>query len=233
MAFTTDLIGLLDDLKDLISSNVTGQQTTTITSGQDVIEVSTTCAYADGDTVLIYPSDQQDETEAYERQVMAMDATHLWLSSALPVDLPNAIIIRRIGGQYCRNIYAGNPPHVESFPAIVIHGAVVDATPMALAGTSSVTYAITLSTFTTAPDYETAHRAAWAIAKEIEQAITLQVNPTPCRPIWRSKIIDITQDEQVNAHSTLKVVHIHYSAEEMLQRFAKEPAILKAIGQTP
>jgi hypothetical protein len=230
MPFTTDVIGLLDSLKTLIETNVIGQQSTTVTAGSDSLTVETTCAYADGDTALIYDADATDETQAYEVTVMPTTTTTMWISPTPTTNIPSATIVRRIGGQYLRNIYVGNPPVTPDYPCIVIDGEVVDEVPIALAGTASVTYAVTVSTYVDAPDYDTANRTAWAYARQIEQCLTWQINPTTCQAIWRSRITDITQDQQTNDNSTLKCVHIHYQAEEMIQRLAKEMPILRRIG---
>lgn len=229
MATTTNTIGLLDSIKTLIETNVLGQQTTSIAAGSDSITVTTTCAYADGDYALLYDADATEEREAYEVQIMPTSLTSLWISPTPTTSITNASILRRIGGQYLRSIYTGNPPVTPEFPCIVINGEVIDNAPLALGGTDNAVYAVTVSTFVDAPTYDEANRTAWASAKAIEQALTQQINPTTCQPIWKWENATTTEDEQINHNSTLKVVHFSIVYHEVIQRLAREVPIIAAL----
>lgn len=234
MATTTDLQGLLDGIKDLITANVLGQQTTTISAGQDEITVATTCAYADGDYCLIYSTDldpYNPETEAHERQVMPTSDTTLWLSSPIPDDISNARVIRQVAGQYLRNIYVGDPPLTPDFPCLTISGKVDSVTPYALGGTANVVYLVQVCAFTSAPDYETATRSARTIANAVETALTHRYNPSPdpCRAIYKCLMLDVTEDAENNQGSTLKAVKMLLQYEEMIQQFIGERPILESV----
>lgn len=227
MATTTDTIGLLDAIKTLIERNVIGQQSTSVTTGSDSITVETTCAYADGDYGLIYDADASDETEAYEVQVMPKSTTELWISPTPSTSISNATIVKRVGGQYLRNIYVGNPPVTPAFPCVVIDGELVSEEPLTLGAVSNATYAVTVSVFADGSDYDTANRTAWAYAKQIEQALTYQINPTECIAIWKWKFGGIKEDSQNNGNSTTKAIHLTIFYDEVIQRLAKEMPILR------
>lgn len=231
MPFTTDTIGLLDSIKDLITTNVIGSQTTSVIAGSDTLTVETTCAYADGDTALIYDGSATDETQAYEVEVMPTTTTTLWISPTPTTNIPSATIVRRIGGQYLRNIYVGNPPVTPVFPCVVIDGEVIADEPLALGGTDNATYAITVSVFADAPTYDEANRTAWAFMKQIEQALTYQINPTACMAIWKWKLGGMIEDRQNNANSTTKAIHLTIFYDEVIQRLAHELPILQSLAQ--
>jgi hypothetical protein len=224
MAFTSDPLALEDALKALIATNVIGQQSATVNG--DKLTVATTCPYSDGDFVLIFP-DSAEETEAQERQVMAIDSTTLWLSA--PVSFTTATITKQVGGQYLRNVLIGDPPPHPDFPLVTINADVIGDEPLTIGARSNVTYAATVSIFTDGPDYESAHRSAWAFAKSIEHVLTQQINPTRCQWIWKWRIDKVAQDATVNASSTLKAIHLFMTFEEEVQRLAREFPILQQV----
>lgn len=231
MAYVSDPIGLCDSIKSLILSNVVAEQTTSISAGNDKLELQSTCGYSDGDYALIYSSAETD-TAAYEVQCMPRSSTTLWVSPAIPVDIASATVIKRVGGQYLRpgSIHVGNPPATYDFPMVLIDASILDDSPFTLGGVSKTTYGVTISIFDHAPTYQEAHRSCWAFAKQIEHALTCQVNPDPTRCIFNWKLGPIAQDEQVNASSTTKAIHMHIQYEEAIQRLATETPIIEMMA---
>jgi len=217
----SDLPGLLDAIKALIEQNVIATQNAlAVLAGSDHIGVKNTCPYHDGDTVIIYDT---QGTTAFARQVMVKPDQVLWLSEPAPTTLNIAKVQRLIADTYVRDIYPYDPPSKKQYPCITIDGDVTEIYPLTIGGASSTVYDIQVTTYAHAQDYETANRQAWAIANEIERTLFHQVSPSACRPqIWKTDIGPIYQDQQVNDNSTLKMVSLTYTVEEVIQRFAGE-----------
>jgi len=217
----SDLPGLIDVIKTLIEQNVIADQKVFgCLAGDDHIGVEDTCAFHDGDYVIIY--DTQGDT-AFQRQVMVKPDNTLWLSESAPESINIARIQRLIADAPIKNVYPYDPPSKKDFPCITINGDIGEIYPLTIGGASSTVYDIQVTAYAHADNYDSANRQAWAIAREIERTLFHRVSPSACRPqIWKTDIGPIFHDQQVDQNSTLKTVTLTYTVEEVIQRFAGE-----------
>lgn len=223
MAYVSDTHNLVQSIKSTIESCVLGQQSLSVSAGDDYITVpDAQYIYADGDYCLIYSQAEETETQAHEVQVMACNETTLWINPIIDHDIPDATIIKRIGTQYLQHIYIGQPPPSLRYPCVLIDADIADDSPFTLGGVSNLTYLVTISIYVDGPDYETAYQDVWTFEKRIEYVLTRKVNPTDCQPIWRVKYLGSQHAQQ----GILQVIHMTYSYEEVLQRLTWECGIL-------
>ncbi len=224
MAYQSNIIGLMEAIQALLQSNLIAEIQTTqpIQAGDEYITVTDTACYDDGDEIILYDSQATGEYEAYPRAVIVKPDNQLFLSAPITTDITTATIQKTLSGQPLHNIYIGHPPVIQRYPTILIDGNVIEDQPYTLGGGYRVRYGLTVSVFTEATTYQDAHRLAWDFAKRIEQVLTRQINPSSCQTVYNSGIIDITQDAQHNDNSVLKVVHVHYFADEMIMRYRNE-----------
>lgn len=234
MAFTSNVYDLMTAIQTLLQNNLIAEIQTTqpITAGDDLITVNSTTCYDDGEHVIIYDSQATGEFEAYARQVIVKPNNVLFLSAPINADITNATIQKTQNGQALQAIYVGDPPALQRYPVILIDGQVTDDQPYTLAGGFKVRYDLTISAFVEADNYQDAHRYGLDYAKQIETLLTQRINPTNAcdqRAIYNSGITSIRDNTQSNDHSTLKVFHVGWFAEELVQRFVSQPPINQVI----
>lgn len=211
-------------IQTLLTRNLIAEITTTapIVAGDDLISVTNTTCYDDGDYIILYDSKATGEYEAYARQIIVKPDNQLFLSESIPVSISNATIQKTQSGQALAAIYVGDPPTIQRYPVITIDGAVTDDQPFTLGGGFKVRYDISITAFVEHDNYQDAHKAGLDYAKRIETILTWSINPTQCfdfRAIFNSGITSIRDVTQQNERSTLKAFIVSWFAEEMISRF--------------
>ncbi|MHA2279289.1 MAG: hypothetical protein ACXAC5_00150 [Promethearchaeota archaeon] len=176
------MLALQEAIKKVIERFIVNITPIDVATAQGVttVPVASSRRYQVGDEVAIYNQDILDDTGEGEIKTIACvpDANTIELCDptidAYPAN--SSFVQKLIGGRFVEGIYLGDPAKISHFPAITINAREKSNEWFTLVSTSE-TFNIDISVFTTAADYESSYRLMHVYAKRIEKALFRSLFP--------------------------------------------------------
>jgi len=148
--------------------------------GAFTLPVASSRRYRPGDEVAIYNQSILDASGEGEIKTIACipDANSIELCEPTIDDYTagDSFVQKIIGGRFVEGIYIGDPAKISHFPAITINAREKTNEWFTLTSTSE-TFNIDISIFTTAGDYESSYRLMHTYAKKVEEALFRSLFP--------------------------------------------------------
>jgi hypothetical protein len=148
--------------------------------GVTTLPLTSSRRYQAGDEIAIYSQDILDATGEGEIKTIACvpDANTIELCDptidAYPAN--RSFVQKLIGGRFVEGIYIGDPAKISHFPAITINAREKSNEWFTLVSTSE-TFNVDITVFTTAADYESSYRLMHVYAERIERALFRSLFP--------------------------------------------------------
>lgn len=151
-----------------------------VAKGSTTVPLTSSRRYRAGDEVAIYNQSILDASGEGEIKTIACvpDANTIELCEPTIDDYTanDSFVQKLIGGRFVEGIYIGDPAKISHYPAITINAREKTNEWFTLTSTTS-TFTIDITIFTTAGDYESSYRLMHTYAEKIEEALFRSLFP--------------------------------------------------------